>query len=103
MSESVWATPAWRAIWYRDRDFWGRVHGCSHGQYCDRCCWPYVLERESRRVLVRRHMSQLKYGQSTVHKVAWELYHDAVVPEGRQARHTCRNLDCANPHHVRIV
>lgn len=74
-------------------EFWGRVDR-SDPEGC--WVWPSV--------------SPSGYGWAkwngrsiTAHRVAWVLEHGALLPEGLEVDHLCRNRACVNPAHLEGV
>ncbi len=106
LQESQVSNAAWQPIRARDRVFWQeRVHPCLHGPQCQACCWPYVLPRYAQRVpwVVGALQGPQRYKNRTIPRAAWELFHGGPMRHGTRAVAGCATLNCANPHHVRIV
>jgi hypothetical protein len=35
--------------------------------------------------------------------LAWELFHEEILPEGFRVKNTCENLSCVNPAHLELI
>ncbi len=56
-------------------------------------CWVWIAGTRGR---------YPRFDGTTAHNWSW-VYHNGVVPEGRELDHLCRNRNCANPSHLEPV
>ena len=99
-NEQPFSVPLFDILRREEPDFWNCVGICRHDVDCSACCWPYVLPVYRQRVFGSQIRPVPKWRNQGVHRAAWEMYHHQPFPEGKQARRTCHNDRCANPHHV---
>ena len=74
------------------QDFWSRVETGSEDE-----CWPWKAG-----CFTRGYGSFKPIGgkQQYAHRVAYELTH-GPIPKGQIIMHTCDNVKCVNPAHLR--
>jgi hypothetical protein len=41
--------------------------------------------------------------QTTVHRVMYQLFHGAGIPEGMEVDHKCNTRNCINPDHLQLL
>lgn len=74
-----------------EEDFWDRVQKTG-------TCWLWTgTINDSGYGIFSVRNNRLR-----AHRFSWEL-HESAIPEGMQVDHRCRNRQCVNPDHLRVV
>lgn len=74
--------------------FWAQVDRSSGPDGC----WRWVGRKSSDGTGIAR----LPWGQTTAHRLAFELQH-GEAPAGYVLARTCGQMDCCNPHHIEAM
>lgn len=75
---------------------WRAIQRCDHDQDCLYCCWLWQGTTNPDgygRIGINNHMK-------LAHRMAWELWHNQIMPPHLDAAHYCHTPPCCNPFHI---
>ena len=75
---------------YGEKKFWASVDIKDPDE-----CWPWKAGHSG-----DNYGAFSYFGVHKAHRIAWALYNNKEVPEGKLILHRCNNKGCCNPKHL---